>query len=82
MEPGTLHMHTSAIYTIRFVGILDESWSGRLDGLTVSTVKEPDQGPVTALEGPLVDQAALFGVLNALYDMLLPLLSIECVGFA
>jgi hypothetical protein len=75
-------MHTSAIYTIRIVGILDENWSGRLGGLTVSTVKEPDQGQVTMLEGPLVDQAALFGVLNAFYDMLLPLLSVECAGWA
>jgi hypothetical protein len=30
---------------------------------------------ITTLRGQLPDQAALFGVLNALYDMRLPLLS-------
>ena len=36
---------------------------------------------LTTLSGSLVDQAALYGVLNALYDMHLPLLSVECVEF-
>jgi hypothetical protein len=40
--------------------------------------KEVDGGaPVTTLTGRLVDQAALFGVLNNVYDMGFPLLSVE-----
>ena len=34
---------------------------------------------MTTLEGQLVDQAALFGVLVALYNMRLPLISVECL---
>ena len=34
--------------------------------------------PVTILSGRLLDQAGLLGVLNTLYDLRLPLLSVEC----
>jgi hypothetical protein len=34
---------------------------------------------VTTLEGYLRDQAALFGVLNTLYELHLPVLSVECL---
>jgi hypothetical protein len=35
---------------------------------------------ITSLQGTLIDQAALFGVLMALYDSRLPLLSVEFLG--
>jgi hypothetical protein len=34
--------------------------------------------PVTELTGQLMDQAALYGVLVTLYNLGLPLLSVEC----
>ena len=34
---------------------------------------------MTTLQGDLVDEAALFGVLKSLYDMRLPLVSVECL---
>jgi hypothetical protein len=37
------------------------------------------KGSVTILVGHLTDQAALSGVLNTLYDLRLPLLSVECL---
>ncbi|HSN75491.1 MAG TPA: hypothetical protein VL334_10475, partial [Anaerolineae bacterium] len=41
---------------------------------------QTDGAPVTVLSGQFQDQAALAGVLNTLYDLGLPLLSVECVG--
>ena len=38
-----------------------------------------NQYPVTILTGVMVDQAALNGVINTLYDLGCPLLSVECV---
>ena len=38
-----------------------------------------NQYPVTILTGILVDQAALNGVINTLYDLGCPLLLVECV---
>ena len=68
-RPGT--------YSIRVLGFVDESWSERLAGMRISTVSLDDKGPVTTLVGSVVDQAALSGVLNTLYDLHLPLLSVE-----
>ena len=74
-----LKIDQSATYSIQVAGYLDESWSTRLGGLTIR-VSDPDENTlVTTLSGALIDQAALFGVLKALYDMRLPLLSVECV---
>jgi len=40
-------------------------------------VQDDDQQVITSLEETLIDQAALFGVLMSLYDLRLPLLSVE-----
>lgn len=71
-------MHTPAVYTILVVGELDEKWSGRLGGMTISKSQVADHQWVTKLTGRLADQAALYGVLSTLYDMHFPLLSAEC----
>ena len=68
-----------ATYCIRVVGYLDENWSDRLGGLRINPSSQEGRTTVTTLSGSLVDQAALFGVLKALYDMRLPLLSVECL---
>ena len=69
-----------AAYRIRVRGRLSASWSGRLGGMTI-TVFSTDTGPyVTSLVGELSDQADLAGVLNALYGLHLPVLSVECLN--
>jgi hypothetical protein len=70
-----------ATYRISVQGDLPESWSDRLGGMTIAVITEADQAPVTTLCGPLRDQAALLGVLNTLYDLHLPLLSVECMTY-
>jgi hypothetical protein len=64
-------------YRIRVQGFLHESWSERLGGLRITTSSLMDQGPVTVLVGQVRDQAELTGVLNALYQRHLTLLSVE-----
>lgn len=68
-----------ATYQIRVIGQLDESWSKRLGGLRITVNRVDHQQVITSLEGTLIDQAALFGVLMALYDLRLPLLSVACL---
>jgi hypothetical protein len=58
---------------IRVQGHLDARWSAWFDGLTVTT----EADGTTALRGPVVDQAALFGLLLKLRDIGLPLLSVH-----
>jgi hypothetical protein len=64
-------------YRICVLGYLDESWSERLGGLRITTSTRGDQKSVTVLEGQVRDQAELTGVLNALYQRHLTLLSVE-----
>jgi hypothetical protein len=60
------------IYEIRVQGRLDQGWSSWFDGLTLSY--EGDD--ITLLRGPLVDEAALHGVLIKVRDLALPLLAV------
>ncbi|MEJ2708438.1 MAG: hypothetical protein P8074_12555 [Anaerolineales bacterium] len=53
--------------------------SDKLGGMAIATECQETPQVVTTLSGQLVDQAALFGVLMALYDMRLPLISVECL---
>jgi hypothetical protein len=74
----TFVFDTSGIYRIRVLGFLDESWSERLGGLRITESSRIDQkDPVTELVGKVRDQAELSGVLNALYELHLPLVSVE-----
>ena len=76
---GTLKIDQPATYRIQVAGYLDEHWSNRLGGLKISNTSQDENTLITTLSGALIDQAALFGVLKALYDMRLPLLSVECL---
>jgi len=71
---------STAIYKIRIQGYLHESWADRMGGVTIRVESRPEGAPVTVLTGQFQDQAALAGVLNTLYDLSLPLLSVDCLG--
>ena len=60
-------------YRIRIRGHLEPAWSAWFDSLTVV---QADDG-TTELVGPLIDQAALFGVLARLRDLGATLLLVE-----
>ncbi len=72
-----LKLETPAIYCIRAQGHLNDIWADRLGGMTITAGTVADKPSVTILEGYLSDQAALLGVLNTLYELHLPLLSVE-----
>ena len=72
-----LKLWTQATYRIEVEGHLDESWSDRLAGLRITTRRREDQSTVTTLIGWVRDQAELTGVLNSLYELHLPILSVE-----
>lgn len=59
---------------IRLKGHLGEQWSAWFADLAVTL---QDNGE-TLLEGPVVDQAALHGLLRKVRDLGLPLLSVTC----
>ena len=63
------------VYQIRIRGHLSDQWIGWFEGLTITLEEDGD----TLLTGPVVDQAALFGLLKKVRDLGLPLVSIHCV---
>ena len=74
-----LTLGTPATYRIHIQGTLDESWSSRLGGMTIAPASREGEPPLTVLVGELIDQAALLGVVNFLYDLGQPLVSVECL---
>src|SRR6266567_662193 len=63
------------VYHIRIKGHLGREWTDWFGGLTLTL---EDNGE-TLLTGPVVDQAALHGVLRKVRDLAMPLLSVVCV---
>ena len=60
-------------YEIRIRGVLDSGWSAWFEGLRVSS----DQHGQTTIAGPVVDQAALHGLLAKVRDLGLELLEVR-----
>ena len=65
----------STVYQIRIRGHLGDQWTGWFEGLTITLEEDGD----TLLTGPVVDQAALFGLLKKVRDAGMPLISINGV---
>ena len=61
------------IYSFRVKGHLDQERSGWFDGLTITHTTDGE----TILSGPIVDQAALHGVLLKIRDLGLSLLEVK-----
>ena len=70
-------MSESAYDRIRVRGHLGPVDARRLRGLDVENTADERGAPVAVLRGTLPDQAAVMGVLHALHDYQLPLLSAE-----
>jgi hypothetical protein len=62
-------------YKIRIKSHLDSQWTDWFGGLTITLEENGD----TLLTGPVVDQAALHGLLKKVRDLGLPLLSVSPV---
>lgn len=73
-------MSGPAIYRIRVRGRLDVELSGRLEGMRIESMTRADGKAETVLEGRLLDQAALAGVLNTLYELHFPVMAVDCLG--
>lgn len=69
--------HTIRHYQITVEGKIDPSWSVWLNDLQFISRKEPNGMYLTTLSGTLIDQAALRGLLNRLWDLNLVLYSIQ-----
>jgi hypothetical protein len=65
------------IYTIKIQGILDKTWSDWLGNVEIQTEQAENGNKITLLSVDLIDQAALFGILDYLRDLNLILISVN-----
>jgi hypothetical protein len=63
------------LYRIRVKGHLDPEWSEWLDNMAITQEEEG----TTTLSGPVVDQAALHGLLIKIRDLSLVLITVESI---
>ena len=59
------------VYQIRVKGHLGRQWTDWFEGMTITL----EEGGDTLLTGPVVDQAALHGLLRKVRDLGMPLIS-------
>jgi hypothetical protein len=64
-------------YRIRVRGRITRRWTHWFDGMTITVCDEAGAPTTTTLTGPVADQAALQGLLQKLYTLGLPLLSVR-----
>lgn len=73
LEPESTHQ--LSVYQIRVKGHLDSDWTDWFEGLSV--IQEGNGE--TLISGPVVDQAALHGLLKKIRDLGMLLISVNCL---
>ncbi len=75
-----MHFSEPGCYRIKVAGTLPPNWFDRLGAMRVSAPARDGNQAVTFMQGRVADQAELSGILNSLYDLHLPLLSVQFIG--
>jgi hypothetical protein len=75
------HDDMPALYEIRVRGAFDQKWRGLMEGMTLEVVHEESQS-VTVIRVVVRDQAALAGLLDALFSLNARVLSVTALEAA
>ena len=65
------------VYQIKICGMLDQSWSNWLGDVEIQVVQMENGEVISTLTVDILDQATLFGILDHIRDINLPLISVN-----
>ena len=68
----SMTLHQGGNYEIRLQGHVDARWTATFDGLSL----RHESDGTTTLHGPVLDQAALHGLLSRVHDLAVPLIAV------
>ena len=77
---GGLTLVDPSMYRICVQGWLGSGWSESFGGLEMTHQAAAGLDQVTVLTGPVLDQADLIGLINRLYGLGLPLISVQLIA--
>lgn len=69
-----------AIYQIKVKGDVSELWSHRLGGMQITVERGSQKETISVLIGRMADQSELSGVLNSLFELHLPVISVHALS--
>ena len=78
------HFSSPGYYRIEVEGVLPPAWLNRLGAMQISppsnqSIAKETNNMITIMQGKVSDQADLSGILNSLYELHLPLLSVQFI---
>jgi hypothetical protein len=83
MDPASslesFDFYSPVVFRIEVKGAIDSEMSDMLGGMKLFHYKK-DKVNITRLEGKILDQTALMGILSTLYDMRLPIIMIKRIN--
>ena len=65
------------VYQIKVQGRLGETWSRWFDDMAITFEETGDRSTLTTLTGPVVDQVALRGILDKIWNLNLTLIHVS-----
>lgn len=73
-------MHSPVKYEVQILGRLDPTWITQIPVENVRQIPGSETGPITVFTATFRDQAELRGLLDRIYNLNLPLFSVQCIG--
>ena len=68
-----------AVYIIKVQGEIGDDWSNHLGGMQITVERKKGAKSITMITGRIKDQSALSGILNTLYELHLPVISVKAL---
>lgn len=72
-----MNLYTPATFEILVSGRLSPAWMDYVDASAIAFVDDAEEGPLTVITLRDVDQSALIGLINALFEWGVPLIGVR-----